>query len=416
MADGPPLARIAWRNLWRNRRRTILTLVSIAFGMSLCVLMTAMQDRSFADMIDRAARMGSGHVTLQHEEYLDTPTLTRTVKGAEALRAAVEAEPGVARAVTRISGPLMLNTAGQSAGAFVIAYDPAQEDTGTLDMLDSISSGNAPQNADGQEIVLGKRLADNLDVELGNKVVYTMMDREGEIVSGLARVSGIITSGSDGIDAGMALLPIDRLRTVLSYEPDEATVVAVFAEDSRRSPSLASRIRGTLTGTTTALPWDEIRPELSGFIAMKVGGSVFMELVLLLMVAAGIFNTMFVSVMERSREFGVLLAIGWSQSQVIRLILWESAWMALVGVTASCALLAWPYSYLAEHGIDLTAQLGGEGVQVAGVPMEMVLPVGIFPENFVLIVLAVVAATMLAGLLPALRAGRLNPVDAIKLV
>src|SRR5215831_8540277 len=108
---GPSLAVVAWRNLWRQKRRTLLTLSSIVFGGFLAVLFTAMQDRSFADFIDTAARLGAGHVTLQHPGYLDTPTLTRTVADAERLRATARQDRDVRQAVARITGPIMLATA-----------------------------------------------------------------------------------------------------------------------------------------------------------------------------------------------------------------------------------------------------------------------------------------------------------------
>jgi ABC-type lipoprotein release transport system permease subunit len=414
--SGPSTSRMAWRNLWRNTRRTVLTLVSIAFGLFLAILMTAMQDRAWAEMIDKAARLGSGHVVLQHPEYLDTPTLSRTVVDAERLRTEAEADPDVTRAVARITGPAMLSTAGDNAGAYLIAYDPAVEDTGTLELLDAIDQGSAFTDAGDKGIVLGARLADNLDLELGDKVVYTLMDRHGEIVSGLARVSGTVKTGSDGVDAGMALLPIDRMREVLSYEADEATVVALFADDSRISGSLAGRFNTALSGDAVALPWNEVRPELQGFISMKVGGAIFMELVVLMLVTAGIFNTLFVSVMERTREFGILLAIGWSPAQVRSLVLWEATWLALVGIAVGSAGTYPLYSYLHANGIDLTAATQGQQVAIDGVAMDMVLPVGIFPENLAIILVAVFSATLLAGVLPAWRAGQVAPVEAIKLV
>ena len=115
------LGSMAWRNLWRNRRRTVLTLVSIAFGTTLAVIFTGLGDANFAAMIDLAARMGGGHVTLQHPEYLDAPTLGRSVPGASRLREIALRDPEVRRATLRVSGTLMLATAGQSSGAGFIA-------------------------------------------------------------------------------------------------------------------------------------------------------------------------------------------------------------------------------------------------------------------------------------------------------
>lgn len=409
-------AGVAWRNLWRNRRRTLLTLVAIAFGMFLAILMTAMQDRSFADMIDRAARMGSGHVVVQHPEYLDTPTITRTVAAGDAAIAVIGGDELVSKAVPRISGQAMVSTARASYGAYLLAYDPAREDTETLAFLDGELTGEALRPDSGNAVVLGQKLASNLGVELGDKVVYTLIDRQGEIVGALGRVRGILATGTESLDAVLMLVPIDHLRGQIGYGPHEATQIAVFLEDSRRSKQVADRLAPSLADHGVALAWYEVSPELSGFIAMKVGGARFMELVVLVLVSASIFNTLFVSVLERTREFGIQLAIGHSPGQIFSMVMWESLWLALCGVALG-AVVSWPpYSWLHANGIDISGQMGDGGMEVAGVGMSTTLTVGIFPENLAIIVIAIVAATLLAGLYPAWRAGRVQPVDAIKLV
>ncbi|MCB9765906.1 MAG: ABC transporter permease [Alphaproteobacteria bacterium] len=413
--SGPRLAAMAWRNLWRNRRRTVLTLISISFGLFLAILMTAMQDRSFADMIDTAARLGGGHVTLQHPEYLDTPTLTRTVTDAPALITTAQADPGVRKAVPRITGQIMLATAGESYGAFFVAYDPTQEDDTTLSFLGGVTQGELFEAADGPGIVLGTRLARNLGLEMGDKVVYTLMDREGEIVGGLARLSGVVDTGSPATDGGLCLLPIDALRRTLSYGPGEATQVAVFLTDARASGRVAERLGDTIGADTASLTWQQVQPDLSGFIAMKVGGARFMELVTLILVAASIFNTLFVSVMERMREFGIMRAIGFSPGQLFRLIMWESFWLALVGCVMGGLITLGPYHKLASTGIDVSAMSGGQSMDVAGVGMAPILQVGIFPENLAIILLSVVLATLLSGVYPAWKAGRVVPIETIRL-
>ena len=419
---GPKLATIAWRNLWRHRRRTILTLVSIAFGGFMAVLITSMQDRSFSDFIDTAARMGGGHVTIQHPEYLDTPSLTRTITDTASLHRLATADPRVGRVVDRISGQTMLATANDSFGAAFIAYDPAAEDESSLSFLEGLVEGEWYQTADDPGIILGKKLASNLGAELGDRVVYTLIDRHGEIVAGLGRLSGIIGTGAPSADASLCLLPIDRVRHYLGYAPDEATQVAVFLSDSRRSvavrDSLNQQISAQGQRQAVALTWDEITPDLRSFISMKVGGGRVMELFIALLVAAGIFNTIFVSVMERMREFGIMMAIGYSPGQISRMVMWESLWLALVGLVSAFLITLWPYSYLAKHGIDLTEQYStsGQGTEIGGVGFDMVMHVGIYPENAIIIACAILFATLAAGVYPAWRAGRINPVDTIKLV
>lgn len=413
------MATIAWRNLWRNKRRTLLTLAAIAFGLFLAILMTSTQDRSFADMIDSAAKMGGGHVTVQHPEYLDTPTLTRTVLRTDQVIELAEADPLVERAVPRISGQAMVATARASYGAYFVSYDPDVEDETTLGFLDGDVEGELLSSDSGNGIVLGRELAKNLGVELGDKVVYTMIDKEGEIVGALGRVRGLIGTGADSMDAALILIPIQHLRGQLQYGEHEATQVALFLEDSRRSAKVADRLGPSLEAHGDALTWYDIAPDLSGFIAMKVGGARFMEGVILILVAASIFNTLFVSVIERTREFGILLAIGYSPGQIRSMVVWESLWLAISGVVAGGLFTLPLYLYLAKNGIDVSAQFAASGqdtLEVAGVGFDTILKIGIFPENAVIIFSVIVLSTVAAGLYPAWRAGRVEPVEAIKLV
>jgi len=417
------LAGIAWRNLWRNRRRTSITLASIAFGILLAVIFTGMGDANFSAMIDLAARMGGGHVTLQHPEYLDSPTLTRSVRDVAALRRVALDDPDVRRVVTRISGHLMISSAAKNTGAAFIAFDPRIEDVTTLSLLEAVTEGELPGANGRGGIVLGRRLAENLNAGIGRKVVYTVTDKHGQIVQEAVRVTGIMETGAPSVDGGLALLPIGPLRTALGYGDDEAVQVALFLGDQRRAEVVAARLGGRLgaagaqgpSDAVAALAWNELQPELAGFIAMKVASARFMEAIIMLLVAAGIFNTLFVSVMERLREFGIMRAIGWSQAQIFGLVMFESLWLALVGLVLAAVVTAGPYWYLSQVGIDLAA-MGVAGTEVAGVAMTDVMRVGIFPENAVMIASAAVLATLLSGLYPAWSAGRVVPVEAIRLV
>jgi ABC-type lipoprotein release transport system permease subunit len=407
---------MAWRNLWRHRRRTLLTLSSIAFGVMLAVLFTGIGDSNWSEMIQLAARLGGGHVTLQHPEYLEMPTLSRTVRDVEKLRAVALRDPDVERVVARITGNLMLATAGQNYGAAFIAFDPGDEDETTLSLIEALTEGELFPSAREGGIILGKRLAENLDAGLGRKVVYTLTDKNGEIVQEAARVSGIVRTGAPSVDAGLCLLPIDRLREALGYDPGEAVQVGVFLGDHRRADAVAGRLGEALGTQVRALPWHQIQPELSGFITMKVAGARFMEAIIMVLVAAGIFNTLFVSVMERVREFGIMLAIGFSPARLFSLVMCESLWLGLLGLLFAGAITAGPYYYMATVGIDLSAMMGEGSGEVAGVAVSPIMHANIFLENLVMIASAALLATLLSGLYPAWHAGRVVPVESIRLV
>jgi ABC-type lipoprotein release transport system permease subunit len=408
--------KMAWRNLWRHGRRTWITLISIAFATFIAMIMTAFSDGNFAAMIDMAARLGGGHVTLQNAEYLDSPTLSRTVRDGPLVEAA-RGDPDVRRVVTRITGQFMLSTAEQSYGAGFIAYDPASEDADTLSLLEALRDGQGFEKADAPGIILGERLARNLHAEPGRKVVFTLTDKQGDIVRDVSRVSGILRTGSPSVDGGLALLPIDRMREVLGYEPDEAVQVALFLDDQRAADRVAERLNRRVRAAE-ALPWHEAQPELGGFIAMKVGGARVMEGVILLLVAAGIFNTLLVSVMERTREFGVLMALGFGSGRLFGLVMAESLILGVLGVGLGYLVTAYPYYYLSTTGLDLVSAVAGSGetFEVAGVGVSGRMFALLYPENAVIITAAVLLATLLAGLYPGWMASRVEPVEAIRLV
>ncbi len=413
---GSSLAKMAWRNLWRNRRRTTITLSAIVFGVFLSVVMMAAQDQNWADMIRLAARLGAGHVTYQHPEYLDSPTLSRPVQGTDELKRLASDNPRVIRVVERITGFNMLSTARENIGAGFIAVSPEEEDEETLSLLEALVEGEFFESSDDRGIILGERLASNLDVELGSRVVYTLTDKEGEIVSGLARVSGIIRTGSPSVDGGICLLPIGTVREVIGYGPDEAIQVAAFVDDQRVTDRVVANLEGKAPAGVAVLPWHELQPDLAVFIAMKVGGAKVMMLVLAVLVAAGIFNTLFVSVMERLREFGIMLAVGFSPGQLFRLVMLESAWLAVVGLAGAVLVTIGPYLYLASTGIDVSGMIPAEQMEVAGVGMSTTMQIGIYGESLALIGFSALAAIMLSGVYPAWRAGHADPVESIRLV
>ena len=414
--SGSTLPAIAWRNLWRNRRRTLITLSAIAFGTMLAVIMTGIGDRQWAEMIDLAARTGGGHVTLQHADYFDKPTYSRTLVDAEQLRDEALRDPDVVRAVIRIQGDMMLSTAGQTYGAMFIAFDPEAEDPTTLSLLEAVDEESRFRTSRDEGIILGERLAQNLHAAPGRKVVYTLTGKDGEIVREAVRVSGIMRTGAPTLDAALAMLPIGKARDSLDYAAGEAIQVGLFLDDQRKADAVAARLGGQVGTGIAALPWHELRPELASFIAMKIAGAQLMELVVMLLVAAVIFITIFASVMERMREFGIMLAIGFSPARLFGLVMFESFWLGVVGLLAAIAVTAWPYYYLATTGINIVEQMGMEGTEIAGVAMSGVMYIGILPENAVMIAVAVVLATLAAGLYPAWQAGHVAPVESIRLV
>jgi ABC-type lipoprotein release transport system permease subunit len=207
---------------------------------------------------------------------------------------------------------------------------------------------------------------------------------------------------------------------VVGYDATESSQVAIFLNNGRRTLTVSERIDALIGDDAAVITWDEMAPEIKTFIAMKKGGGMVMSIVIGLLVAAGIFNTIFMSVMERTREFGVMMAIGYEPRQLFKLVMAESGILAILGLVA-CAIPTLPiYKKLSETGLDMTATYADLGVldahgsmDVSGVGMDPILSFGLFPESAAFIICAIVGATILAGLYPAWKAGRVDPIESI---
>jgi len=325
------LNQLAWRNIWRRKRRTLITAFSIGFGVFLSVTFTGSGDYTYTNMIDMGASMGMGHVTVQPVGYHLKPTLDKRVKDSAQLHQEIMALPGVSGATVRITGQAMFASARKSVGGAFIAVDPAFETKANNLLLASMIEGSLFTEKAGRGIVIGSKLAKKLKVKIGKKIVYTTTDAHGEIVSNIARISGIFTTGIDMVDGVMALLPIASVQKTLSYEADEATLIAVVIKDQRHAEAMRDVIAALPeAGDVDVLTWKKSQPDLAGVIAFDKAGNYISQLLVGMLIAVGILNTMLMSVLERTREFGVMMAVGMSPKVLFKLVMVESFWLTVV--------------------------------------------------------------------------------------
>ena len=206
------LAKLAWKNLWRSKRRTIITGISIGFGIFLSVTFTGTGDYYYTEMIDAGATMGFGHVTVEAKGYNASPTLDKRLKETDKIQQQLNAMDEISATATRIMGQAMFASASKSVGGSFIAIDPEQEDPEFNLMIKNIIDGEIFDSASSRGIVIGSLMAEKLNLKLGKKLVYTTTDINGEIVGDVARVSAIFKTSVDEVDGGLALIPINRRR------------------------------------------------------------------------------------------------------------------------------------------------------------------------------------------------------------
>jgi len=408
------LGKLAWHNLWRRKRRTFITAFSIAFGVLLAVTFTGTGDYAYTNMIDASANMGLGHVTVQPRGYNETPSLDKRLRHADQIRARLLQLPGVNSAYVRILGQAMFASAAKNVGGVFLGIDPAAESGAHNLLLRSLVEGELFPPGRSHGALVGSRLAEKLNLRLGKKLVYTTSDGNGDIVSEIARVSGVFRTGESEVDGTMVLLPIDALRSTLKYAPGEASLVAVIVEDQRHARAMSSEIAAQLGDPRReVLSWQRTQPEIAGVVAMDRSGNYISQLLVGLLVAAGILNTLLMSVLERTREFGVMLAVGMAPRTLFRLVITESLWLALLGVLLGVIITTPWFLYLAHVGIDFSAAIG-QDYSAGGVLVDPVLRIRLYRESALAILAGVFALTLLSGLYPAWRAARVPPVQSLK--
>jgi ABC-type lipoprotein release transport system permease subunit len=408
------IPKMAWRNLWRRKKRTYITALTIGFGVLLSVTFTGMAHDSYTKMINTSATMGLGHVTVEPKGYNETPALDKKLGNAEEIRDKILNMDGVVDAVTRIMGQAMIASANKSIGGVFIGIDPSRE-TGERNLfIRTIVEGELFKDPAGRGAMVGKRLAEKLNLGISKKFIYTTTDANGEIVSELARVKGIFKTGVDEVDGSMVLLPIDRLRETLDYGPREATMVAVVIDDQRYAEKKRDMIKEIIGNSgREVLSWKETQPELAGIITIDKSGNYIIQILIGMLIAAGILNTLLMSVMERTREFGVMMAVGMSPSTLFRLVIMESLWLAILGLILGVIITIPWYAYLYNTGIDFSGMIGDD-YSASGVIIDPVMKIILFKESAVAILAGVFTLTLISGIYPAWHAGRVPPVESLK--
>ena len=410
------LINLAWRNLWRRKRRTLITAFSVAGGILLSTVFTGSGDYTYTNIIETSAAMGFGHITVEAEGYNDTPSLHKRISGVEDIRRALLATPQVTAAAVRVTGMAMFASAAKSVGGVFFGLDPAVETPEINMYLRAITKGGLPADPSSRDLVVGEKMAEKLKIKIGRKLVYTVTDVNGEIVSEVGRVAGIFRTGVEEVDGAVCLIPIGRARSVVKYAPDEASLVAVFIKDQRKVNHVRAELEArTLKPGMEILTWQKTQSDVNGLIEVDRKSNYVSQLFVGLLIAAGVLNTLFMSVLERKREFGIMMAVGLAPGRLFALVILESLYIALTGLVMGVIITSPVFYLLYHYGLDLRSFVE-DGYAIGSVLVDPVLKVRLFRESAVMILCGVFGLTILAGLYPAWKAGRENPVDSIKTI
>jgi len=404
VARPPLLVTLAWRNLWRHTRRTLVMLFALMLGVWSMVVMAALIRGSMEQHINKEILNLNGHVQVHAPGYRDDPAVEHGFLPEQALSEALTRPPIVAYGA-RVRVPAVLSSERESAGVIVVGIEPDRE-RGLSFIATAVTEGRYLESAGDQGLLIGRKLAEQLETRLGRRVVLMSQDRDNRIADRGFRVVGIFDADPQAMETGYVFIGLDTARQMLGTGR-EVSEIALMTPDRNRLDAVLAALRAVAPGLDVA-SWTEAQPLL--VLTEKVNNVVLLiwYAVVFAAMAFGLINTLLMAVFERTREFGLFQALGMPPRFILGQVLVES--LALLVIALMCGNVAsWSTVAGLKDGIDLS--MFAEGLEMVGVS-PVIYPAlasaDVIAANAIVVVLGI-----LASLYPAWRASRYVPVEAI---
>ena len=400
------LLRLAWRNLWRNHRRSMIMLMSIALGVWAMIFMNALMRGMTDQMVRNGLNLLPGEVQIHNPAYRLDPTVVNSFDPeAHALPGVIAASPAVGVAA-RVRVPAVIASEYESRGVVLLGVDPDSESAvGALP--DEIVAGRFLESVDDRGIVIGARLAERLETRLGKRVVIMSQDPDNDIADRGARIVGIYTARLRSTEERFAYVGRAPLQSMLGLD-GEVSEIALTADDYRNVAPWSEALDAALGDELDVAPWYELNSFLGSMLRVQDGFALVFIVVIFLVLSFGLVNTLVMALFERVREIGLMQALGMRPGLILLQVLIESLMLLTLGLVAG-NLAAWLTIKPLESGIDISMVAEGMEMMAMGATLYPALDY----RDMVMSTVVVIGLGLLASLLPAWRAARLDPIRAL---
>ncbi len=402
------LLALAWRNVLRNRRRSVITAASIAIGLAAMIFLWGFVDGMNRQMVENTTRFFAGDIQVHLKGYHDGPTLDSTIEKADPVLRAARRNPAVAAASMRMEGSALVSSGDKSRGVHFVGVTPDEEARVTA--LSSAVVQGEPLSGAARGVLIGEKLAAALNVRPGDDLVFVGQGYDGSIASGRYPVNGVFRTKIDELDGFVAVMPLETVREFYAA-PGGATTIAVRLRDRAGLGEARASLAADLGERFEVLGWPRLLPMVAVSVRFHEVVGYVVLLVFFVVVAAAVANPVLMAVLERTREFGVMLALGMSQSRLLRLVLLESILLGVAGLLVGNSIGLATTAYFGQFGIDLGAFEAG--MRTMPGLSDIVYPV-VRADRSVMLSAFIFAIACLTALYPAVKAARLDPVEAIR--
>ena len=408
------ITKIGWRSIWRNKRRTLISLFSIIIGTGIPIFFVCIAWGFYAGLIDDVARLMSGHITYEHVEYRNSPSNDLWVDDIQKINKTLNnnAEVLSTKQIVNLQG--VAHTAKGSVGISLMGIEPKKEITISF-LPETVIEGNYLSKEDGRWVVVGDQLAKNLNISVGKKFVFTTSDIKGDLVEELFRVKGIFKTGSKEIDGHFVQSDIEIARKIAGLGSDDVSQLGIIVKNPDTHENFLQDLQKSLAKKNGVfLSWQKIMPDVATTIRMdRTAISSFM-IMLVVIVLFTMFSTILMSTLERKREFASLLAIGTQQKELKIQIFIETIFFGLIACPLG-ALLGIGFAKWVE-GYDMMNVVGGksEDMSVGGFGMDTIIT-PLFSAPLILqISIFFFLALQLLSILPIYLISRISITDELR--
>lgn len=403
------MVRLAWRNIWRQKRRTLLTASALAIAMLLALFTRSMQEGSYSHTLDNATRFYSGYLQLQHPEFSENQSIDKLLPADNRFLKRIQTIPGVTEIVPRIESFALGAAGDRSKGVMVMGVEPKLED-GYSGLANRVVSGRYFNSDEEPSAIIGSGLATYFKLKVGDEIALYGQGYHGTTAAGLFSITGIVKFPNKQIDARIVYLPLKTAQELYATG-EQVTAWVLHGEDVRSIPQLEQDARRVMDSTIKVRNWGDISPELEQQISLDRVSGQFMILILYGVVGFGLLATIVMMTLERQREFAVMLATGMPRGKLQFISVLESFFLALTGVilgmVVTTPILIWFY----YNPIPLTGEIAFTMEEMG---FEPIIPFSLAPELFIGQIGIVLCLLALCACYPLIRIGRLRIMRAMK--
>ncbi|MDR8394467.1 FtsX-like permease family protein [Aliifodinibius sp. S!AR15-10] len=402
--------KLAWRNIWRNKRRTLITLASIIVAVSLSAILRSSQEGQYDNMIESTVGTFTGYIQMHANGYWEEQTLNNSFSLTDSLKEQINDVESVTTIAPRIESYALAAAGNQSRPAMVMGID-VEAERQLSNPRERLQQGTYFDSNDEQAAIIGYELMQRLDAQLGDSLVLIGQGYRGMNATGLYPVKGTVSYPNPQLNSSLVLLPLETAQNFF-VAPGQITTAALILDDAGTVNQSVEKLRSQLPSDQyEVMSWEELMPELQQAIQADRGSGMIILLVLYMLVGFGILGTVLMMVTERTYEFGVMLSVGTPRSMILKILACEvfiiSMLGSLVGIIVSLPV-TW---YFNVNPIRLSGDMESALQQYA---MEPILQFSVAPDIFIDQAIIVFIITLLFSLIPVIKATRLEPVEAMR--